>query len=84
MIGVTFILRLLDQQPEAIKLKTGCVRSNVMEAVNKTNGNIYRIQQDTNGKWFGYCDRTKEYTPAFLKLKGLIGLLELKGYEVVE
>lgn len=54
-----------------------------MEAVNKTNGNIYRIQQDTNGKWFGYCDRTKEYTPAFVKLKGLIGLLELKGYEVV-
>ena len=55
-----------------------------MEAVNKTNGNIYSIQQDTNGKWFGYCDRTKEYTPAFLKLKGLIGLFELKGYEVVE
>ena len=46
-----------------------------MEAVNKTNGNIYSIQQDTNGKWFGYCDRTKEYTPAFVKLK---------GYEVVE
>ena len=43
-----------------------------MEAVNKTNGNIYRIQQDTNGKWFGYCDRTKEYTPAFVKLKGLV------------
>lgn len=58
--------------------------SNAMEAVNKTNGNIYRIQQDTNGKWFGYCDRTKEYTPAFVKLKGLIGLFELKGYEVVE
>ena len=38
-----------------------------MKAVNKTNGNIYRIQQDTNGKWFGYCDRTKEYTPAFVK-----------------
>lgn len=55
-----------------------------MEVVNKTNGNIYSIQQDTNGKWFGYCDRTKEYTPAFVKLKGLIGLLELKGYEVVE
>lgn len=55
-----------------------------MEAVNKTNGNIYRIQQDTNGKWYGYCPQTKEYTPAFLKLKGLIGLLELKGYEVVE
>ena len=55
-----------------------------MEAVNKTNGNIYSIQQDTNGKWFGYCDQTKEYTPAFVKLKGLIGLLELKGYEVVE
>lgn len=55
-----------------------------MEVVNKINGNIYRIQQDTNGKWFGYCDRTKEYTPAFVKLKGLIGLLELKGYEVVE
>ena len=55
-----------------------------MEAVNKTNGNIYQIQQDTNGKWYGYCHQTKEYTPAFLKLKGLIGLLELKGYEVVE
>lgn len=55
-----------------------------MEAVNKTNGNIYHIQQDTKGKWYGYCPQTKEYTPAFLKLKGLIGLLELKGYEVVE
>lgn len=55
-----------------------------MEAVNKTNGNIYHIQQDIKGKWYGYCPQTKEYTPAFLKLKGLIGLLELKGYEVVE
>lgn len=55
-----------------------------MEAVNKTNGNIYRIQQDTNGKWFGYCDRTKEYTPAFVKLKNLCKFLRLKGYEVYE
>lgn len=55
-----------------------------MEAVNKTNGAVYTIRKDNSGRWYGYCHQTKEYTPAFLKLKGLIGLLELKGYEVVE
>lgn len=55
-----------------------------MEAVNKTNGAVYTIRKDNSGRWYGYCLQTKEYTPAFLKLKGLIGLLELKGYEVVE
>lgn len=55
-----------------------------MKAINKTDGNIYRIQHDTKGKWYGYCDQTKEYTPAFVKLKGLVKLLEMKGYEVIE
>lgn len=55
-----------------------------MEAVNKTNGAVYTIRKDNSGRWYGYCPQTKEYTPAFLKLKGLIGLLELKGYEIVE
>lgn len=55
-----------------------------MEAVNKTNGNIYRIQQDTNGKWFGYCDRTKEYTPAFINFRRLCNFFELKGYKIYE
>lgn len=55
-----------------------------MEAINKTNGAVYTIRKDNSGRWYGYCPQTKEYTPAFLKLKGLIGLLELKGYEIVE
>ena len=57
---------------------------NRMEAVNKTNGAVYTIRKDNSGRWYGYCPQTKEYTPAFLKLKGLIGLLELKGYKICE
>lgn len=60
------------------------MRGDAMEAVNKTNGAVYTIRKDNSGRWYGYCPQTKEYTPAFLKLKGLIGLLELKGYKICE
>ena len=45
-------------------------KGNTMEAVNKTNGAVYTIRKDNSGRWYGYCPQTKEYTPAFLKLKG--------------
>lgn len=55
-----------------------------MKAVKEDKDKVYEIFQDANGKWFGYCDQTKEYTPAFLKLKNLIKLLEMKGYKTEE
>lgn len=55
-----------------------------MEAVNKTNGAVYTIRKDNSGRWYGYCPQTKEYTPAFVKLKNLCKFLRLKGYEVYE
>ena len=38
------------------------------------------IQQDVLGKWFGYCEETKEYTPSFIKCKNLKKMLTLKGW----
>lgn len=55
-----------------------------MEAINKTNGNIYSVEKNSGGLWYGYCKQTKEYTPAFVKLKNLCKFLRLKGYEIYE
>lgn len=32
---------------------------------------IYELHQDVSGRWFGYCEETKEYTPSFFKCKNL-------------
>lgn len=54
-----------------------------MEMIN-SKGNIMEIQQSPDQKRFGFCEQTNEYTPAFVKRKGLIGMLEERGYEVIE
>lgn len=42
---------------------------------------IFIIQQDINGKWFGYCEETKEYTPSFLARRNLKKMLAWKGWK---
>jgi len=41
---------------------------------------IMEIYHDVHGKWFGYCQETKEYTPAFDNLLMLKRVYEHKGY----
>lgn len=36
---------------------------------------IYELHQDVSGRWFGYCEETKEYTPSFIKCKNLMSRL---------
>lgn len=45
-------------------------------------GNTMEIQQSPDQKWFGFCEQTNEYTPAFMYKKNLIRMLEEKGFEV--
>lgn len=47
-----------------------------------SSGNVMEIQQTPDQKWFGFCEQTNEYTPAFIKKKNLIEMLEEKGFEV--
>ncbi len=41
---------------------------------------VYVIQQDISGKWFGYCEETKEYTPSFISRRALKKMLTWKGW----
>lgn len=41
---------------------------------------IYELHQDVSGRWFGYCEETKEYTPSFIKCKNLKRMLIWKGW----
>ncbi len=43
---------------------------------------IMEIYHDVHGKWFGYCQETKEYTPAFDNPLMLKRVYEHKGYTV--
>ena len=47
---------------------------------------IYELHQDVSGRWFGYCEETKEYTPSFIKCKNLKknAYLERLGVEMIE
>ena len=40
---------------------------------------IYELHQDVSGRWFGYCEETKEYTPSFIKCKNLKKMLIWKA-----
>ena len=41
---------------------------------------IYELHQDVSGRWFGYCEESKEYTPGFIKCKNLKRMLIWKGW----
>lgn len=41
----------------------------------------YIIQQDISGKWFGYCEETREYTPSFDNCRSLKEMLAWKGWQ---
>lgn len=45
-------------------------------------GNTMEIQQSPDQKWFGFCEQTNEYTPAFMSLNNLIKMIKEKGFEV--
>lgn len=51
---------------------------------NENPLNVMEIQQSPDQKWFGFCEQTHEYTPPFISKKNLIGMLEMKGYKVIE
>lgn len=48
---------------------------------NENPLNVIEIQQSPDQKWFGFCERTHEYTPPFISKKNLIKMLEMKGYK---
>lgn len=52
-----------------------------MKMIN-SNGNVIEIQQTPDQKWFGFCEQTNEYTPAFMSLKNLMRMIKEKGFEV--
>jgi len=41
---------------------------------------VFELHQDISGRWFGYCEETKEYTPSFIKCKNLKRMLIWKGW----
>lgn len=73
----------IDYKEKIKKLLALSESSNEHEAkrqVTKMEQKIMEIYHDVHGKWFGYCQETKEYTPAFDNPLMLKRVYEHKGY----